>query len=185
MSIGTPPTGDPEARRGAKDWLLSPRVDQHDGRMVIRYAGVVVVGWIGLALAGLVFGFRSAGGDDAQAGFIGFGLGVICAFVAWFAARPVVVADRSGLEVLPLFGTRTAIGWSEVQGIAVRRVRAARGRGEALLIEASDDREIRVDGLWVGLTGGALSQIERQIGAFAGAIGVVRPLEPGPVPDAW
>lgn len=155
----------------SKDWLLSPRVTEHDGRMVIRYARAVVLVWIGLAVAGLAFGFASAGGDDAQAGFIGLGLGVICAFVAWFAVRPVVVADRSGMAVLPVFGTRTVVRWSEVRDLGVRHVRAARGRGEALMIEASDDREIKVDGLWVGLTGGALAQIAQHIEAFAGSIG--------------
>lgn len=174
------------ASSGAKAWLLSPRVAQDDGRMVIRYAGGVAAVWIGLAVAGLVFGFRSAGGDDPQAGFIGLGLGVICTFVAWFAARPVVIADRTGLAVLPVFGTRTVLRWSEVRGIGVRRVRAARGRGQALLIDASEDREIKVDGLWVGLGGGALEQIERQIGAFADAIGVVRPPSvPDPAADLW
>lgn len=142
--------------------------------MVIRYASVVVVAWVGLAVAGLVFGFASVG-DEPQAGIFGLLLGVIGAFVAWFAVRPVVVADRTGLAVLPVFGTRTLLRWSEVQGIEVRRVKAARGRGEALMIEASDDREVKVDGLWVGLTGGALHELDHQITGFADSIGVVRP----------
>lgn len=156
--------------------LLAPRSTEHDGRLVIRYSALVVVAWIGLACAGLAFGFASASGDDSQAGIIGFGMAVICAFVAWFAVRPVVVADRTGLAVLPLFGTRTALRWSEVESIEVRRVRAARGRGEALMIEAADDREIKVDGLWVGLTGGVLADIDARIGAFADSIGVARPV---------
>lgn len=173
-----PPNAEPAARPSAKDRLLSPRAEQHDGRLVVRYANAVVVVWIALAIAGLGFGFASVGGDDAQAGIIGLLLGVICTFAAWFAVRPVVVADRSGIAVLPIFGTRTTLRWSEVHAIGVQRVKAARGRGDALMIDASDDREVKVDGLWVGLTGGALRQIEQQITDFADAIGVVRPPAP-------
>jgi hypothetical protein len=174
----------PAPRAGVKDWFLLPRSAEHDGRLVIRYAGIVVIAWLLLAVAGLVFGFRSAGNDDAQAGVIGFGLAVICTFVAWFAARPVVTADRTGVAVLPVFGTRTALRWSEIQATGVRRVRAARGRGQALLIDATDDREIKLDGLWVGLTGSALQQIEHRVGVFADSIGVVRPVSaPDPVDE--
>lgn len=163
--------------------MFAPRSTESDGRLVIRYAAAVVLLWIGLAAAGVVGGFVA---EPGQGRIIGLGMAAICVFVAAFAARPVVIADRTGIEVLPLFGSRTALRWSEVQGMGVRRVRAARGRGEALMIEASDDREIKVDGLWVGLTGGALVQIEQRIGAFADAIGVVRPLSaPDPVADGW
>lgn len=163
--------------------ILAPRATESDGRLVIRYAVGVVLVWIGLAMAGVVGGFLA---EPGQGRIIGLGLAAICLFVAAFAARPVVVADRTGLAVLPLFGSRTTLRWSEVEGIGVRRVRAARGRGEALMIEASDDREIKVDGLWVGLSGGALSQIEQRIAAFADGIGVGRSLAlADPVAEPW
>jgi hypothetical protein len=166
--------------------FVQPRSQVADGRLVVRYAAGVVLLWIGLAVAGLAFGMAAVSGDNIEGGYIGLGLGVICTFVAWFAGRPVITADQAGLAVLPLFGSRTSLHWGEVRVIGVRHVRAARGRRQALMIDATDDREVKVDGLWVGLTGGALLQIQQAIDGFATAAEVARPVfgfEPDP--DPW
>ncbi|MGN6696172.1 MAG: hypothetical protein ACTHN0_18475, partial [Aquihabitans sp.] len=87
--------------------LLRPRADVRDARLVVRYAAVVVLLWIALTVAGLLGGFLAVGDGNTEGGYIGLGLGAICAFVAWFAGRPVITADRAGLAVLPLFGSRS------------------------------------------------------------------------------
>jgi hypothetical protein len=165
---------------------MHPRTTVSGGQLVIRYAAAVVLLWIALAVAGLVFGLIAVSGGNTQGGYIGFGLGAICTFVAWFAARPVVRADRSGMAVLPLFGSRTSFHWGEVRVIGVRHVRAARGRGDALVIEATDDREVKVDGLWVGLTRANLRRIQDALAAFAVEAEVARPVFGfEPEPDPW
>jgi hypothetical protein len=154
--------------------------------LVVRYAGGIVVLWIGLAVLGLVYGFATVGSDQPEPALAGLGLGVISAFVAWFAARPVIVADRTGIEVLPLFGTRTAFRWSEVRSVGVRDVRRAAGRGPSLVVEATEDRSAQIDGLWVGATRGALEQIDASVAAFAMSIGVaLRPDVGEPVDRPW
>lgn len=166
--------------------LLQARAEASDGRLVVRYPIVVVLGWIGLAIVGLWFGFAAVVDENTEGGYIGFGLSAICVFVASFAARPVVTADRTGMAVLPLFGSRTSFHWGELRAIGVRHVRAARGRGQALVIEAADDREVKVDGLWVGLTGSNLQRIEDAVAAFATAMEVARPAFGfEPEPERW
>jgi hypothetical protein len=142
--------------------------------LVVRYAGGIVVLWIGLAVLGLVYGFATVGSDQPEPALAGLGLGVISAFVAWFAARPVIVADRTG------------IGWSEVRSVGVRDVRRAAGRGPSLVVEATEDRSAQIDGLWVGATRGALEQIDASVAAFAMSIGVaLRPDVGEPVDRPW
>ena len=166
--------------------LVQPRAEASEGRLVIRYAVVVVLLWIGLAVAGLGSGVVAVSAGNTEGGYIGIGLGAICTFVAWFAARPVATADREGLAVLPLFGSRASFHWGEIQVIGVRTVRAARGRGQALMIGASDDREVKVDGLWVGLTGRNLHRIQDAVEQFAASTGVARPAFGfEPEPDPW
>jgi hypothetical protein len=157
-------------------WLIHPRVTESGGRLVIRYAGAVALVWIALAGAGLGLGFATAGsGDNPEAAYAGLGLGVIATFVAWFAVRPAIVADRSGCALAPLFGTRSAYRWDEVRAVGVRRVRGARGRSPALVVDASDDREAKIDGLWVGATRGGLVQMAEQLEAFVGTLDIVAP----------
>jgi len=159
-----------------RDWLLHPRASESGGRLVIRYAGGIVLLWVGLAVAGLGVGFATVGsGDNPEAAFAGLGLGVICTFVAWFAANPAIVADRTGIELHPIFGTRTTFRWDEVRSIGVRDVRAARGRGPALVVDASEDREVKIDSLWVGLTAGSLQRIQDAVERFASSMEVARP----------
>lgn len=165
---------------------VQPRATVVNDHLTIRYPLAVVLLWCGLAVAGVVAGFAAVASGNTEGGYIGLGLGAIATFVAWFAVRPVVTADRSGIAVLPLFGSRTALHWGEVRTIGVRRVRAARGRGDALLLEASDDREVRVDGLWLGLTGGNLRRIQDDVDRFAAAQQVARPVFGfEPEPDPW
>lgn len=169
----------------AVHWL-QPRAVEHDGRLVVRAAAGVVALWCVLAAAGVICGFAAVGAGNTEGGYIGLGLGAVAAFVAWFAVRPVVAADRSGIALLPLFGSRTALSWGEVRVIGVRHVRAARGRGPALLVEATDDREVKVDGLWLGLTAGALLRIQHEIERFAAALDIARPsFGFEPEPDPW
>ena len=151
-------------------WLVRPRASEADGRLVVRYAGGVMLLWWMFAVAGVGYGFATVGGDDAQAAYIGLGLGAICTFVAWFAARPVVVADRSGLAVLPVFGTRTALRWDEVRAIGVRSTRRSRGRGASLEIQATEDREVQIDGAWMGLVASSLRRIDARLGQFIGSL---------------
>lgn len=166
--------------------LLHPRADASGGRLTIRYAAGIVLLWCALAVIGIVFGFAAIGADNTEGGYIGLGLGAICTFVAWFAARPVVTADVTGIALLPLFGSRTALHWGEVRVIGVRHARAARGRGQALMVDATDDREVKVDGLWVGLTPGNLVRIQDEIERFAGTLEVARPTFGfEPEPDPW
>lgn len=143
---------------------------------MVRYAGGVVLVWVGLAVLGLGVGFATVGsGDNAEAAFAGLGLGVICTFVAWFAANPAIVADRTGIRLFPIFGSRTTFRWDEVRTIGVRDVRAARGRGPALVVEATDDREVKIDSLWVGATRTALRLMMDRLDTFVGTIGVPPP----------
>ena len=154
---------------------------------MVRYAGGVALGWIGVAVAGLAFGFATAGSDRPEPALAGLGLGAIGAFVAWFAANPVIVADRSGIELRPLFGSRTSFRWAEVRAIKVQEVRRARGRGASLVVEATEDREAQVDGLWVGATRGALEQMAANLDAFLAAEGIPapRPIAKASVPEPW
>jgi hypothetical protein len=167
-----------EARPGVRDRLVGPRVTEGDGRIVVRYALAVVLGWIGLAAAGVVYGFVSTGADQAQGGVIGFALAAICTFVASFAVRPVVVADRTGIEVLPVFGTRQAFRWSEVEAAGVRTSRRSRGRGLSLELRLTDDREVKVDGLWMGLGERSLRRIDDAVAGFAVGLGVAAAIAP-------
>lgn len=161
---------------------LRPRIDVSGERLVVRYAVAVTVGWLVLALAGLIYGFLAVGsGGHAGSGFAGLGLAVICGFVAWFAVRPIVVADRTGIAVLPVFGTRTGFRWSEINGLGVGVARRGRTRGPALTIHASDDREVTVDAEWLGLTSAALTLVDGSIRTFARSIGVVGPAADEPV----
>ncbi len=156
--------------------MLHPRAGESGGRLVIRYAGGIVALWIGLAVLGLAFGFAAVGsGDNAEAAFAGLGLGVICTFVAWFAANPAIVADRTGIRVSPLFGTRISFRWDEVRSIGVREVRAARGRGPALVVDASEERDVKIDGLWVGATRLNLSRMATELERFVDSLDVIRP----------
>lgn len=167
-----------------RDWLLHPRASESGGRLVIRYAGGIVLLWVGLAVVGLGVGFATVGsGDNPEAAFAGLGLGVICTFVAWFAANPAIVADRTGIELHPIFGTRTTFRWDEVRSIGVRDVRAARGRGPALVVDASEDREVKIDSLWVGATRGALQRMAEGLEGFVGTFDIAAPtfgFEPAP-----
>ena len=159
-----------------KAWLIEPRATVSGGRLVIRYAGGIALLWIGLAVLGLGIGFATAPtGDNPEAAFAGLGLGIICTFVAWFAANPALIADRTGIELHPLFGTRTSFRWDEVQTIGVHEVRAARGRGPALLVEASEEREAKIDGLWVGATRSNLDRMATQLEAFVASLDVTAP----------
>jgi hypothetical protein len=151
-----------------KDWLLHPRVQESGDRLVIRYPGAVTLLWIGLAVLGLGFGFVAAGsGDRPESALAGLGLGVISTFVAWFAANPAIVADSTGIRLFPIFGTRTTFGWGEVRSVGVREVRAARGRGPALLVEATEDCEAKIDSLWVGATRPNLEHMAEHLERFA------------------
>ena len=162
--------------RSVRDWLLHPRSSESGGRLVIRYAGGIVLLWVGLAVLGLGVGFATVGsGDNPEAAFAGLGLGVICAFVSWFAANPAIVADGTGIELHPIFGTRTTFQWHEVRSIGVRDVRAARGRGPALVVDASDDREAKIDSLWVGSTRSALLVMAGQLQRFASSLDIAPP----------
>jgi hypothetical protein len=159
--------------RSARAWLLEPRSAERDGRLTISYAGGIALLWSALAAVGIGFGILSvASGANPESRYIAFGLGAVCTFVAWFAVRPVIVADRSGLAVLPVFGTKVSFRWDEVRGIGVRNSRRARGRGASLEIQAAEDREVKVDGMAVGATSKALSLMERRLRAFAGSIEV-------------
>jgi hypothetical protein len=141
--------------------------------LVVRYAGGIVVLWIGLAVVGLAYGFATVGSDQPEPALAGLGLGAISAFVAWFAANPAIVADRTGIEVRPLFGTRASFRWSEVRSFGVRETRRARGRGPSLVVEATEDRDAQIDGLWVGATRRGLAQMAEQFEGFVGSLGVV------------
>lgn len=180
MPDETLPTLPAAAAPSATDWLFAPRASERQGKLLVHYARGVAVAWIALAVVGLVFGYSV---DQTEGGIIGLAMTAICTFVAWFALRPVVVADHTGMAILPVFGSRTAVAWHEIRAIGVRRVRAARGRGEALMIDLSDDREVKVDGLWVGLTAGNLLRIQDLIEAYVVRIDVARPRF-GPAPDA-
>lgn len=170
-----------------KDRVLHPRAREAGGRLVVRYAGGITVLWIGLAVFGLGFGFATVGsGHNPEAAFAGLGLGVISAFVAWFAANPAIVADQAGIEVAPIFGTRTTFRWDEVQAIGVREVRGARGRGPALVIDGTDEREAKIDSLWVGATRGNLDRIAVRIEEFAGSLEIAQPrFVHEPADEAW
>lgn len=155
-----------------KAWVAEPRVAERDGRLVVRYAAGVVVLWLALAAVGLVVGFAATStGDHVELGYLALGLAVIAGFVASFAARPAVVADRTGIALHPIFSGRVAFAWSEVVEVAVRDVRAARGRGPALVVTAADEREARIDSLWVGATRPSLIQMEAALRTFARSIG--------------
>lgn len=168
-------------------WLLHPRASRSGDRLIVRYAGGIVVLWIGIAVAGLAFGFATVGSDQPEPALAGLGLGAIGAFVAWFAANPVIVADRSGIEVRPLFASRASFRWSDVRAVEVREVRRARGRGATLVVEATEDREAQVDGLWVGATRGALDQMAADLDAFVVAEGIPapRPVARTSAPEPW
>jgi hypothetical protein len=155
--------------------------------LVVRYAGAVTVLWIGLAVLGLGIGFATVGsGDNPEAAIAGLGLGVISTFVAWFAANPAIVADQTGVRLFPIFGTRTTFRWDEVRAVGVREVRAARGKGPALVVDATEDREAKIDSLWVGATRSNLQLMEVQLAQFAAARGVAGPTFGAPFePDAW
>ena len=165
-----------EGWRSVAMWLLKPRASESGGRLVVRYAGGIVLLWLGLAVFGIGIGFGTVGsGDNPEVAFAGLGLGVICTFVAWFAVNPAVVADRTGIALSPLFGTTTTFGWGEVRSIGVRDVRAARGRGPALVVDATDDREARIDSLWVGATRTALVLVAERLEAFVAMLDVLPP----------
>lgn len=175
------------SERSVKDWLLRPRAHTSGGRLVVRYAGAVTLLWIGLAVLGLGLGFATVGsGDNPEAAFAGLGLGVISTFVAWFGANPAVVADPTGIRLFPIFGTRTTFRWDEVRAVGVREVRSARGKGPALVVEASEDREATIDSLWVGLTQASLQRMEQEVERFAAGAGVTGPTFGAPLdPDPW
>ncbi len=161
---------------GKRHWMLHPRTSEADGRLVIRYAGGIAALWIGLAVIGLVLGFATVGsGDNLEAAFAGLGLGVISTFVAWFAANPAIVADRTGIRVSPLFGTRTSFRWDEVRRVSLREVRASRGHGPALVLDASEDRDVKIDGLWVGATRPSLCRMATELERFVDSLDVIRP----------
>ena len=166
--------------------LLAPRVAEGDGRIVIRYAPAVVLAWIGLAVGGVAYGFVAVGADQSQGAVIGFAMAAVCTFVAWFAVRPVIVADRTGVTVLPVFGIREVVRWSEVRAVGVRSGRRARGRGISLEVHLSDDRELKVDGLWMGLGAHSLHRIDGALAAFAAHLGVAGGIAPlrDDVPEA-
>jgi hypothetical protein len=170
-----------------RDWLLEPRAHESGGRLVVRYAGGIAALWIGLAVFGLGIGFATVGsGDNPEAAFAGLGLGVISTFVAWFAANPAIVADRTGVELRPIFGTRTSFRWEEVRSIGVREVRAARGRGPALVVDATEDREVKIDSLWVGATRRALQRMAEGLEGFVGTLDIAAPTFGfESAPDAW
>lgn len=175
------------AGASVKDWLLRPRARVSGGRLVVRYAGAVALLWLGLAVVGLGLGFATVGSGDApEAAFAGLGLGVISTFVAWFAANPAVVADQTGIRLFPIFGTRTTFRWDEVRAVGVREVRAARGKGPALVVDATGDREAKIDSLWVGATRSNLELMEAELVQFARAEGVSGPtFGTPPEPDPW
>ncbi len=187
VPLSDPHGAPPPQRATASRWLLRPRASRSGGRLAIRYAGGVALAWIGIAVAGLAFGFATVGSDQPEPALAGLGLGAIGAFVAWFAANPVIVADRSGIAVRPLFGSRTSLRWAEVRAIEVREVRRARGRGPTLVIEATEDREAQVDGLWVGATRAALEQMASELDAFLAAEGIAapRPVAEASALDPW
>lgn len=172
-----------------KQWLIRPRVAAGGGRLVVRYPGGATLLWIALAVIGLVFGFATVGSDQPEPALAGLGLGAIGAFVAWFAANPVIVADRTAIEIRPLFGSRSSFRWVEVRAIEVREVRRARGRGASLVVEATEDREAQVDGLWVGATRPTLERMAADLGAFLEEAGIVGPRPgveaPAPEPEPW
>lgn len=178
---------DPTGPRSGGSWLLAPRSAERGGQLVIRYARGIAALWIGLAVVGLVVGFATVGsGDNPEAAFAGLGLGVICTFVSWFAANPAIVADGTGIELHPLFGTKTSFPWDEVRSISVREVRAARGHGPALVVDASEEREAKIDGLWVGATRGNLRRMADRLEEFATSTGVTGPsFVDAPELDLW
>lgn len=144
---------------------------------MVHYAAGVVALWCVLAVAGLGYGIASlVSGGPVESRYLAFGFGVIGAFVASFAVRPIVVADRAGLSVLPVFGSRLAFRWDEIQAVGVRSARRARGRGDSLEILASEDREAKLDGLWLGLTPGALRSIDQHVMAFARSLDLTAPI---------
>ena len=149
-------------------WLLRPRVREAGDRLVVFYPGGVALLWCGLAAVGLVFGVGAASsGDDPEATFIAFGLAAICVFVAWFAVRSIVVADRTGLALLPVFGSQQSFRWHEVRAIGVTDGHSGRRRTTSLEVRASDDRQANVDGWWLGLSDRELRRIQVRLMDFA------------------
>ena len=102
------------------------------------------------------------------------------------AAIDAIVADGTGIELHPLFGTKTSFRWDEVRSIGVRDVRAARGHGPALVVDASEEREAKIDGLWVGATRGNLRRMADRLEEFAASTGIAGPsFVAAPEPEPW
>ena len=148
--------------------MLRPRVHERDDRLVVFYPGGVALLWCVLTAIGLGFGIRAASsGDDPEATFIAFGLAAICVFVAWFALRSIVAADRTGLALLPVFGSHQSFRWHEVRAIGVTDGHSGRRRTKSLEVRASDDQQANVDGWWLGLSDRELRRIEVRLMDFA------------------
>lgn len=143
--------------------------------MALWYPGWVPAVWVGLACGGLALGFLWAASEDAEASIFALGFGLICGFVAWFVARPFVTMDRSGIELRPSFGARSAFRWSEIASVGIDAVRRGRTRGTAFVVRSADDREAVVDGAWLGLTARELHRLDATVRLFARSIGVTGP----------
>ncbi|WP_421119394.1 hypothetical protein ACE2AJ_18865 [Aquihabitans daechungensis] len=155
--------------------FLGIRATGDEFQMALWYPAWVPALWVALAGGGLALGFLWVRSDDAEASIFALGFGLICGFVAWFAARPLVTMDRSGIELRPSFGARSGFRWSEIASLGLDDVRRGRTRGAAFVVRGADDREAAVDGAWLGLTARELHRLDDAVRHFARSIGVTGP----------
>jgi len=151
------------------------RATGDESRMAIWYPIWVTTLWCGLAGVSLAIGVLCAANDEGEASIFALGSCLICVFVAWFAARPLVVVDRTGIELRPSFSSRSAFRWSEITSLGLEHVRRGRTRSRAFVVRDADDREVAVDGAWLGLTAPQLHRLDETVRRFARSIGVVGP----------
>jgi hypothetical protein len=154
---------------------LALRATGDEFRMAIRYPVWVATLWCGLAGISLGVGFLCVGNGAGEASIFALASCLICVFVAWFAARPLLVMDRTGIELRPSFSSRSAFRWSEITSLGLDEVRRGRTRGAAFVVRGAEDREVAVDGAWLGLTAPQLHRLDLTVRHFARSIGVNGP----------
>lgn len=146
-----------------------------ESRMAIWYPFWVATLWPGLAGVSLGIAILCALNDDGEASIFALGSTLICVFVAWFVARPLAVIDRTGIDLRPSFSSRSAFRWSEISSLGLEAARRGRSRGTAFVVRGADDREVSVDGAWLGLTSPQLHRLDVTVRHFARSIGVTGP----------